>query len=446
MQNFKKTFGSLRGGNIISLDGNIPRIKTAPNAFSLNQRPIVFKTKSDLVREAPPKSTIVVPSTKKIKKPISKTPSSTFKTQPLPKVLESPPLVEKITPKSVVVIDRETKQLSSLDPIDFKKSGEIVLTGDVETNKIKFDRYSLDDIKAVDSVTFEFILRLATFSGQFYFTSTTFKNKLEAAYNDNLPYMALEALKPGSVVSVDLRPILDSLSDYSREEQKDGVIVKYNTFVDAAGNVDFTKILEYIDWVVSKPPTNYDDRIIPAETLGNWEIVGGIDAGNGTTVPKSSGTAVPTKMQESVSEPKVVNEIKDEPKPIKKLPVKANVEPPKTLISGIINESLNTPGKIFPVASGVLIRDGVVQESFTDTMTRGQIPLVNLPKIDFPPNRFVNGQLNFTEAEKNKLKTGISDLFKGQGLVPSITVPKLNLPDLTGVDWSNIDLSKLDKN
>ena len=385
MSNFKKVFGD---SNIISLDGTISRGRANPNSFSLNTKPIVLKSKKDIVRESPTNQ-IILPSTKGISKPISKPPFSTFKTKVVPSVELAPPIVEKITSKPVVVIDRETKQLSQISPIEFRKQGEIELVGDFEQNKVKFDRYSFDDIISISSVTFQFILRLITNDGERYFTSTDFKNKLQNDYRNSLPYRALNALNAQSVVTVDLRNALDSIGgEYNRAEIEDGVVVKYNTFVDITGKVDFTKIIEYIDWVVSKPPTEYDERIIPATQLGNWEVVGGMEV-KGETIPKTGGTATPSIPPEEPPAP-----------PVKEIPTKPTVVIPKG--------EKPTP-KPKPIGE----------------------PIVEIPIIKPVPNKFSG----FTSSQQNAVQRNFTTIIGGSNLVPSeIYVGDPYIQNTFGVD------------
>jgi hypothetical protein len=406
MSNFKKVFGD---SNIISLDGTISRGRANPNSFSLNTKPIVFKSKADIVRESSVDN-IVLPSTKGVTKQISKPPLSQFKTKTIPTFETSPPIVEKITSKPVVVIDRETKQLSQISPIQFRQEGEIELVGDFPQNKIKFDRYSFGDIISVNSVTFQFILRLITNDGERYFTSDDFKNKLQNDYLNNLPYRALKALNPASVVTVDLRNALDSIGgEYNRAEIEDGVVVKYNTFVDITGEVDFTKIVEYVDWVVSKPPTEYDDRIIPASTLGNWEVVGGMEVG-GQTIPKTGGTAVPTKDQ--LSETLIVAEspIMTQVPPVKKLPV---------ILSDTISKSDKPAPKPKPIGNSI----------------------VELPIIEPIPNRFSG----FSSSQQNAVQRNFVSIIGGSNLVPEIPVSEPTIRNILGVGLDGISSPQIRK-
>lgn len=410
-------------------------------------RPKFIQTKADKARLAigTDKQTRLV-SDKKDKIPPSQPKRSKFLSKPKPKLGEIPkvqPLIQKIFPKSVVVRDRDDSILKQIVPDEFKESpDDITLVGEYEKNQISFPKYTFEEIIASKewNVSFQFVLKVIDNSGIRYFTSYDFKQKLLQTTNDNIPYLAVETLNPAAVVKIDLRPILNSLEEYSREEQKAGVLVDFNTFTDAAGTIDYQKLVEYIDWVVSKPPSNYEERFLSATYLGSWQIIDGVDYGEGV-VPSGGGDATPSKQQSSAGTgvPNVTNPTTQDPPPIKKVPLK----PEDTLIGGTIRESINNPDVIYPIATGVLVRNGEVQQSFTDSMTRGAVPFVNLPQLNFPPNRFTNGQLNFTDAEKNALQQGIADSLKGMSLVPEVQIPKLNLPNLTGVDWSKIDLSKI---
>ena len=405
MADFTQIFGD---SNIIQLDGTITRGRINPDIFSFNSKPVVIRSKADLVRQST-SNTLVVPSTKGISRPISKPPQSTFSNKPIVRQTDLPPLVQKISTKSVAVIDRETKQISEIQPINFRKRGEILLKGGSDTNQIRFDKYELDDIIGVANTSFQFILRLITSEGEFYYTSADFKNKLESDNLNNLPYRIIEALNPSSVVTVDVRNILNSIgTEYANEERKAGAFVTFNTFVSADGNIDNTKLVEYINWVVSKPPQEYDNRIIPAETLGSWSIIGGVDRGDGISVAKSSGTALPTKDQisDTISEPIIQN-----PKPIKRIPT--------TPASEVFTKSDKPIVNPKPRGSG----------------------LAELPILRPGPNMFSG----ISTPQQNAVARNFTSIVGGGSLVPQTPIYPTILNDLTGIDWSGINSERVRK-
>lgn len=220
------------------------------------------------------------------------------------------PITSKVTQKPVVVIDRANNVLKEIVPDRFNVNGEIVIKGEYPQNEISFDKFTFSDIKAFSSVSFQFILLVSDNSGQKYFTSKDFLNKLKSANKRNEPFLQIESLNPASVVRVDLRQSLNLIDELRALEEKEGTTVSFNTYINKSGTIDYQKLVEYIDWVVSKPSENYDDRIIPASFLSNYTTNDSAQYGNADN--DGGGTATPTNQQEdNVSPPEP--ETKPEP-------------------------------------------------------------------------------------------------------------------------------------
>ena len=243
---------------------------------------------STISNDNPKTNPSIVSSGKKDKLPPKLKPGSSFS------VGRPDTLQAQVQQKAVTIIDRAGNQLKTIQPDSFTKDGKIVLNGTYKVNTISFDRFSFSEIKAFNTVSFQFILKIVDNSGTKYFTSSDFKGKLQTSNKRNEPYLALQSLAPESVVVVDLRQSLNGLDEQKLLEQKEGVNVTYNTYVDTNGTIDYQKLVEYINWVVSKPPQEYDDRIIRAEDLGSWDIInaGEEDTSEGNAEP--SGTPTPT--------------------------------------------------------------------------------------------------------------------------------------------------------
>jgi len=210
---------------------------------------------------------------------------------------------ENKTLPDVAVVDRDTQQIQLLPPDDFKKYGKFLLEGNYSQNSVTFDKFSFDDISGLDTVKFEFILKLVNGSDIRYYTSTKTLTDLLQFNSNNSPYFSHESLKPSSVVTVDIGILLNLLSDQRAQELVDGTNVYYNLFLDTVTNVlDYVKLVEYIDWVVSKPPTNYDDRIIPAGNLGVWSSTDVIPANNVELNPKSEPITRANEIKPTIAE------------------------------------------------------------------------------------------------------------------------------------------------
>lgn len=262
------------------------------NAFT---RPNFVQTKKDkaIIRSFQPVPNQQIISDSKSKKPIKKPAKSSFSTTN--KILDTltNKSSAKVTQKPVVILDRADRELKQIPPDNFSTQGEITLNGEYKQNEIRFDRFTFSEIKAYDTVSFQFILQIADNSGVKYFTSKNFLGKLQTANKRSEPYLPLEALSPASIVRVDLRQSLNGLDELRILEQKDGANISFNTYVDINGTIDYQRLVEYIDFIVSKPPEEYDNRIISAESLGKWTIDESVkygddeDTGGGTIIPPS---------------------------------------------------------------------------------------------------------------------------------------------------------------
>lgn len=332
---------------------------------------------------------------------------------------------------SVRTISRDTNEVIAIPPDNFKKNGSFVIEGNFEKNKITFDKFSLDDLTITNKANFEFILKVVGANNTKWFVSQLTYNRLKDEEDNNSPFYSHEILKPSSIVTLDLRPIIDNIKLYKSIEESAGVGVRVdkNLFYGPSTNsIDYDALLEYVDFIVDKPSSNYDERILPTASIGKWTV----NQRTTVNIPPSANTPVKSVTVEQ-SKPANVKIKKDNNPTIKVVPKPAKPKPPKpqpikpedTLLRPTIQESIKNPTKIYPVSSTVNIKNGKIEESFYNP--KSGIPFVNLPKIKIDPNRFnSNGSINFTKQEQNNLAKSIADSLK-------------NLPPL---DFSNIDLSK----
>jgi len=218
----------------------------------------------------------------------------------------TPILPSKITTNKslpeVAIVNRETRQIQTIPPDDFKKYGKFLLEGEYTQNSVSFDKFSFDDILGLDTIKFEFILKLINASDVRYYTSTQTLTDLIEFNQDNAPYFSHEILKPSSIVTINVKELLTLLSQQKSDEAADKTNVFFNLFLDTLTNkLDYTKLVEYIDWVVSKPPTNYDDRIIPVGNLGIWASDNIIPASNVELTPSSEPVTTSNEIKQTVA-------------------------------------------------------------------------------------------------------------------------------------------------
>lgn len=333
---------------------------------------------------------------------------------------------------SVRAVDRDTNEIVAIPPDNFEKDGSFVLTGGYEENKITFDKFSLTDLTITNQAKFEFILKVVGGGTTKWFVSDVTYARLKEEEANNKPFYSHELLKPSSIVTLDLRPIIDNLKLYKPIEEEAGVGVRVDKnlfYGPSTDGIDYDALLRYVDFLVSKPSSNYDERILPVASIGQWTL----NERTTVTIPPSANTPVKSVTIEQ-SKPAIVKDKKtNTTSSVKPTPPKPKIDPPKpqplkpedTLLGPTIEESKKNPTKIYPVSSTVNIKNGKIEESFYNPSSG--VPFVNLPQIKIDPNRFnSNGSINFTKQEQDNLAKSIADSLK-------------NLPPL---DFSNIDLSK----
>ena len=131
----------------------------------------------------------------------------------------------------------------------------------------------LDDIKAIDNTKFQFVLGIKNKSSETrpfkYFTSPGFFKNLQDSVNEPNPYFILQALKKEFIVEYSLEDDINILKDLVKLENEDNVKFKNHLWFLEDGTVDFKKLVQYIDWVVSTP-TEMDatnSGVIPVEKM-----------------------------------------------------------------------------------------------------------------------------------------------------------------------------------
>jgi hypothetical protein len=177
------------------------------------------------------------------------------------------------------------------------QNGFITLYGNYPQNQVDIPKFDLSSINVIndDEVTFNFILCLKdgeTTEPKLYATSETFDN-LQQNYNDSNPIPVNSLIHQRKIVIIDIAPLKTKVDELRIAElnldinlsnvgDKEYVKVFKNLFVNSnfetnnvnglVANPTYTiiEILRYISWVVSKPAQNYNNRILPADTLGQW--------------------------------------------------------------------------------------------------------------------------------------------------------------------------------
>ena len=177
----------------------------------------------------------------------------------------------------------------------------IGLTNDI--NKAKYPqvkvnvvKYDLSKIKTTDNpdINFDFVVSLKDgLDGipQLWATKK-FLKALEAEYTKGRPFGVNDIIEKKNIVVVDIKPLKQKVEalrkkelsiNLNRNEIKGQVEVRKNVFVnsnykvgadgslEAIPTYEIEELLKYLSWVVSKPSSNYDDRLIPTNELGDFD-------------------------------------------------------------------------------------------------------------------------------------------------------------------------------
>lgn len=209
----------------------------------------------------------------------------------------SKPITPPVKPSSKnirqrIVEDEIQKQVVG----NFEKNGSIRLSGEFPQNYVDVPTYDLSKIIVIANaeVTFDFILCLKDGEEDIpkLYATKIFYDILISEYNDGRPFGVNDVIEEQNIVVIDIKPLKEKVEvlrnaelsiNLNRNEINGQVEVKRNLFVYSNYDVgedgvlianptyDFIELLKYISWVVSKPAANYDDRLIPATDLGDFQ-------------------------------------------------------------------------------------------------------------------------------------------------------------------------------
>ena len=213
-------------------------------------------------------------------------------------VVSAPP-ISNLAPSELT-----TRQVENADGIiqpvrvsNLKLDGSITLYGRYPQNSVDIEKYDLSSINVIydADVNFNFILSLKDGENSVpqLYTSKNFYNELISNYATENPFPVNRALNPSQIVVVDILPIKQKIEDLRTAElnldinltnvsDKNYVVVSKHIFANSNYETDsvsgfkatptynVTELLKYISWVVSKPPQNYNNRVLPADSIGEW--------------------------------------------------------------------------------------------------------------------------------------------------------------------------------
>lgn len=181
---------------------------------------------------------------------------------------------------------------------DFEENGSIRVSGEYPQNFVDVPKYDLSKITVIEDeeVDFNFILCLKDGEESLprLFATKDFYELLIKNYNEKKPFGVNDIIEEKNIIVVDIKPLKSKVEDLRIQEinldinltttdEKKYVEVLRHLFVHSNYEKDSTKglqanptytdieLLRYISWVVSKPAQKYDERLLPAEDLGDFK-------------------------------------------------------------------------------------------------------------------------------------------------------------------------------
>lgn len=232
--------------------------------------------------------------------PIPPTPPTQLPTNDTNVTAVSQPPVENTNIENTTRSVEDTEgEIVPVKIANFIKNGIIRVTGRYSQNYFDFDTYDLSVINVIndDNVNFKFILCLKNGNEsipQLYATKNLYET-LVASYQYGNPIGVNDIINERNIVVIDLAPLKQKVEDLRLEElaldinlttdneaDRDFVQIIRNLFVVSNYQINesnaitafptytLLELFRYISWVVSKPSNSYDNRLLPADVLGDW--------------------------------------------------------------------------------------------------------------------------------------------------------------------------------
>jgi hypothetical protein len=141
-----------------------------------------------------------------------------------------------------------------------------------ETNTLAITVKNLEGIKFVKDTKFRFILKIKekqTDTTGVLYTSERYYKNLESSLKESNPYFINSSLNEVYVVEFFTESITALFTTFLNPENKAGISVSRNNFMNDNKSVDYDLLVKYIDWVVSQVSLSDIDTngVIPAEKL-----------------------------------------------------------------------------------------------------------------------------------------------------------------------------------
>jgi hypothetical protein len=180
---------------------------------------------------------------------------------------------------------------------NFSENGKIRITERYpKINFQEFPTYDLSEVIVLDDVSFKFFLSIKENTNDpnpKVYTSKVFYDELIKTYQEENPYFVSNSIKQEYIINLIVDRYKEKIEELRKlelslpiqEKFQGGLVISKNLFMnsnyspDDKGDLvanptyDNAELVRYVDWVVSKPSANYDDRLLDARSIGSWNSV-----------------------------------------------------------------------------------------------------------------------------------------------------------------------------
>jgi len=141
-----------------------------------------------------------------------------------------------------------------------------------ETNTLAITIKNLEGIKFVKDTRFRFILKIKekqTDTTGVLYTSERYYNNLESSLKESNPYFINSSLNDVYIVEIFTESLNALFTTFLNPENRAGVSINRNNFINKNKSIDYDLLVKYIDWVVSQATLSDIDSngVIPPEKL-----------------------------------------------------------------------------------------------------------------------------------------------------------------------------------
>jgi len=161
----------------------------------------------------------------------------------------------------------------------FVRNNGKINSAEYRYNSIIFDKpdLSLDNVVVVPKTSFSFVLCVKATSSDTvpkYYTSDQFYKKLKSSAADGNPYFIGRALDKQFLIEYNLEECIKIVKDLLKNETENNVTLGNHIFIKSDNSIDYNKLVQYIDWLVSSvsPNDSLNGGVLKAEQLINSDF------------------------------------------------------------------------------------------------------------------------------------------------------------------------------